>query len=106
MTTTDALKQLKVIKDKAEAKLENFRGDGVFRDCAEALDVAITLLKEKAAKERDATIEIGVVLTAYIRTSYEDYTHVYKNVPIVVPDDGNEWHVAGEAWRKKNDKTN
>ena len=95
MTTADALQQLKALRDEAETNMGNFR------DYTEALEVAITLLEEKAAKERDATIKIGVVLTAYIRTSYEDYTHVYKNVPIVVPDDGNEWHVAGEAWRKK-----
>ncbi len=42
------------------------------------------------------TKKIKVVLTAYAQTSYEDYTHMYKAVEIEIPDDGKEWHVAGE----------
>ena len=37
-----------------------------------------------------------VVLTAFIQTSYEDYTHIFKTVEIEIPDDGKEWHVCGE----------
>lgn len=37
-----------------------------------------------------------VVLSAFIQTSYEDYTHVYKIVEIEIPNDGHEWHVCGE----------
>lgn len=40
--------------------------------------------------------KIAVVLTAYVQTSYEDYTHVYQTVEIEIPDDGKNWHVAGE----------
>ena len=39
---------------------------------------------------------IKVVLTAFVQTSYEDYTHVFKTVEIEIPDDGKEWHVCGE----------
>lgn len=42
---------------------------------------------------------IGVVLTALIQTGYEDYTHVSKTVDAVIPDDGMDWHVAGESYR-------
>ena len=41
--------------------------------------------------------KIYVVLTAYVRTSYEDYTHIFKTVEVEIPKDGNEWHVCGEA---------
>lgn len=44
-------------------------------------------------------MRIKVVLTAYVQTSYETYTHTYKTVEVEVPDDGNEWHVAGEEAR-------
>ena len=37
-----------------------------------------------------------VVLTAYVQTSYEDFTHIFKTVEIEIPDDGKEWHVCGE----------
>lgn len=40
--------------------------------------------------------KIKVVLTAYVQTSYEDYTHKFKTVEIEIPDDGESWHVAGE----------
>lgn len=40
--------------------------------------------------------KIKVILTAYVQTSYEDYTHQFKEVEIEIPDDGHEWHVAGE----------
>lgn len=39
---------------------------------------------------------IEVVLTAFVQTSYEDYTHMFKTVEIEIPDDGKEWHVCGE----------
>lgn len=41
-------------------------------------------------------MKITVVLTAFVQTSYEDYTHQFKNVIIEIPDDGNQWHVCGE----------
>lgn len=41
--------------------------------------------------------KIYVVLTAFVRTSYEDYTHIFKTVEVEIPKDGNEWHVCGEA---------
>lgn len=44
-------------------------------------------------------MKIKVVLTAYVQTSYETYTHMYKTVEVDIPDDGNEWHVAGEEAR-------
>ena len=37
-----------------------------------------------------------VVLESFVQTSYETYTHKYRTVDIEIPDDGNEWHVAGE----------
>jgi len=46
------------------------------------------------------TKKIKVVLTAYVKTSYEDYTHKFKTVEIEIPDDGENWHVAGEVWEK------
>ena len=39
-----------------------------------------------------------VILEAYVQTSYEQYTHMYKTAEIELPDDGNEWHVAGEVY--------
>jgi hypothetical protein len=39
-----------------------------------------------------------VILEAYVQTSYEQYTHMYKHVEIEFPDDGNDWHVAGEVY--------
>lgn len=42
------------------------------------------------------TKKIKVVLMAYVQTSYEDYTHQFKTVEIEIPDDGENWHVAGE----------
>lgn len=41
-------------------------------------------------------MKIEVVLTALVQTSYDDYTHVFKVVKIEMPDDGIDWHVAGE----------
>lgn len=41
--------------------------------------------------------KIKVVLTAYVQTSYESYTHMFREVEVEIPDDGNEWHVAGEV---------
>lgn len=44
-----------------------------------------------------ATFKRKVVLEAYVRTSYEQYTHMFKTVVIELPDDGIDWHVAGEV---------
>lgn len=41
-----------------------------------------------------------VILEAYVQTSYEQYTHMYKTAEIELPDDGNEWHVAGEVYEQ------
>lgn len=41
-------------------------------------------------------MKITVVLESFVQTSYETYTHKYRTVDIEIPDDGNEWHVAGE----------
>ena len=41
-------------------------------------------------------MKITVVLEAFVQTSYKTYTHKYRTVDIEVPDDGSEWHVAGE----------
>lgn len=37
-----------------------------------------------------------VVLEAYVQTSYDTYSHIFKTVEIEIPADGNEWHVCGE----------
>lgn len=47
--------------------------------------------------------KINVVLEAYIQTGECTYTNVFKTVPIEVPDDGIDWHVAGEE--KTNQRT-
>ena len=41
-------------------------------------------------------MKITVVLESFVQTSYETYPHKYQTVDIEIPDDGNEWHVAGE----------
>lgn len=43
-------------------------------------------------------MRIKVVLQAYTQTAQEQYTHMFKTVEVELPDDGNEWHVAGEEW--------
>ena len=50
-------------------------------------------------------MKITVVLEAFVQTSYETYTHKYKTVDIEIPDDGNEWHVAGEMEALKDGST-
>ena len=47
--------------------------------------------------------KINVVLEACIQTGEWTYTNVFKTVPIEVPDDGIDWHVAGEE--KTNQRT-
>lgn len=47
--------------------------------------------------------KINVVLEACIQTGEYTYTNVFKTVPIEVPDDGIDWHVAGEE--KTNQRT-
>ena len=37
-----------------------------------------------------------VVLEAYVQTSYDSYTHIFKTIEIEIPNDGNHWHVCGE----------
>ena len=37
-----------------------------------------------------------VVLEAYVQTSYDTYSHIFRTVEIEIPDDGNDWHVSGE----------
>ena len=44
---------------------------------------------------------IDVILTALIQTDYETYTHVYKSVPVEIPNDGIDWHVAEEEHKEK-----
>ena len=41
-------------------------------------------------------IKKTVVLEAYVQTSYDSFSHVFKTIEIEIPDDGNEWHVCGE----------
>ena len=41
-------------------------------------------------------IKKSVVLEAYVQTSYDAYSHIFKTVAIEIPDDGNDWHVCGE----------
>ena len=45
---------------------------------------------------KELPMKINVVLTAYKQTSYEEYTHVFKTVSVNIPEDGLDWHVAGE----------
>lgn len=52
---------------------------------------------------RNMMKKINVVLEAYIQTGECTYTNVFKTVPIEVPDDGIDWHVAGEE--KTNQRT-
>lgn len=42
------------------------------------------------------TFKRKVVFEAYVQTSYEQYTHIFKTVEINLPDDGIDWHVTGE----------
>ena len=42
------------------------------------------------------TIKKTVVLEAYVQTSYDSYSHIFKTVEIEMPEDGNAWHVCGE----------
>lgn len=44
-------------------------------------------------------MKIKVVLTSWVQTSWEQYTHIFKTVEVDILDDGNEWHVAGEEAR-------
>lgn len=42
------------------------------------------------------TKKLRVVLECHKQTSYDTYTHCFRTVEITIPDDGEEWHVAGE----------
>ena len=44
------------------------------------------------------TVKKTVVLEAYVQTSYDTYSHIFRTVEIEIPDDGNDWHVSGEAY--------
>lgn len=41
-------------------------------------------------------IKKTVVLEAYVQTSYDTYSHIFRTVEIEIPDDGEDWHVIGE----------
>lgn len=41
-------------------------------------------------------IKKTVVLEAYVRTSYDTYSHIFQTIEIEIPDDGKNWHVCGE----------
>ena len=41
-------------------------------------------------------IKKKVVLEAYVQTSYDTFSHIFRTVEIEIPDDGNNWHVCGE----------
>ena len=41
-------------------------------------------------------IKKTVVLEAYVQTSYDTYSHIFRTVEIEIPDDGKDWHVCGE----------
>lgn len=41
-------------------------------------------------------IKKKVVLEAYVQTSYDTYSHIFRTVEIEIPDDEKEWHVCGE----------
>lgn len=41
-------------------------------------------------------IKKTVVLEAYVQTSYDSYSHIFRTVEIKIPDDGKDWHVCGE----------
>lgn len=48
-----------------------------------------TEMTEKMIKKK-------VVLEAYVQTSYDTFSHIFRMVEIEIPDDGNDWHVCGE----------
>lgn len=43
-------------------------------------------------------MRIKVILSSYVQTADDQYTHMFKTVEVELPDDGHEWHVAGEEW--------
>lgn len=59
--------------------------------------------KDRIEKTNNATrilptFKRKIVLEAYIQTGYDQYTHMFKTVEIELPDDGIDWHVAGEIY--------
>lgn len=48
---------------------------------------------------KQKTIKKTVVLGAYVQTSYDSYSHIFKTVEIEMPDEGADWHVCGEMRR-------
>lgn len=47
------------------------------------------------------TFKRKIVLEAYVQTSYDQYTHMFKTVEIELPDNGIDWHVVGEVYEEK-----
>lgn len=41
-------------------------------------------------------IKKKVVLEAYVQTSYDTFSHIFRTIEIEIADDGNNWHVCGE----------
>lgn len=63
------------------------------------MDLDVECAKKNIGLQRCSAMKIKVVLTSWVQTSWEQYTHIFKTVEVDVPDDGNEWHVAGEEVR-------
>ena len=47
------------------------------------------------------TFKRKIVLESYVQTNYDQYARMFKTVEIELPDDGIDWHVAGEAYEEK-----
>lgn len=47
------------------------------------------------------TVKKSDVLEAYVQTSYDTYSHIFKTVEIEILDDGKDWHVCGEMEEDK-----
>ena len=54
-------------------------------------------LDRNTVVKASGTRKIYVVLQSYQQVDYESYVHKYKTVSVEIPDDGQEWHVAGES---------
>lgn len=50
--------------------------------------------------------KIAVVLSYPCQTGQDRWTDVFKTVEIEIPDDGIDWHVAGEAYNEVIDDKN
>ena len=68
--------------------------------CGAAMtDEAVDMMLERL----EAPNEDNGCSESFVQTSYETYTHKYRTVDIEIPDDGNEWHVAGEMEESESD---